>query len=98
VADAPGWWRRDPVATLQVSLQEKERRMAELEEQLSTQAVRLLLAQTSHQELAAERDQLIGERDHLQQRMLRINRELDESLALIAAQSQLPGDVSAVEV
>ena len=98
VADAPGWWRRDPVATLQLSLQEKERRVAELEEQLSTQAVRLLLAQTSHQELAAERDQLIGERDHLQQRMVRINRELDESLALVAAQSQRPGDVSPVEV
>jgi hypothetical protein len=65
VADAPGRWQRDPVATLQLSLQEKERRMAELEEQFSAQGLSLLLAHTNHQELAAERDQLKGERDGL---------------------------------
>ena len=32
VADAPGWWRRDPFATLQLSLQEKARRLGELED------------------------------------------------------------------
>ena len=112
VADAPGWWRRDPVATLQLSLQEKERRIAELEEQLSTQAVGLLLAQNSHQELVAELDGLtierdglvaektgvIAEREQLEQRMAWINREVDETVALIDAQTQPSADLSPVEV
>jgi hypothetical protein len=96
VADAPGRWRRDPVATLQLSLQEKERRIAELEEQLSTQAVRLLLAQTSHQELVAERDELKGVRDQLQGERdgLAVERDglVAEKAGVIAERDQLKGE------
>jgi len=119
VADVPGRWQRDPVATLQLSLQEKEWQLAELEEQLSTQAARLLLAQTNHQELAAERDQLrvecdgltverdglVVERgallircDHLEDKMARINNELDEILGLIESETTHSGEHSPVEV
>ena len=96
VEDVPGSWRRDPVATLQLSLQEKERLMAELEEQLSTQAVRLLLAQTSHQELAAERDELMGVRDQLKGERdgLAVERDglVAERAGVIAERDQLKGE------
>ena len=39
-----GGWQRDPIASQLVELQEKDQRIADLEEQLSSLAVRLLLA------------------------------------------------------
>jgi len=85
----PGSWRRDPVATMRLSLQEKERRMTELEEQLSTKAARLLLAQANHQELAAERDQLKGERDGL---VVERDGLVAENAGVIAERDQLKGE------
>lgn len=82
VVDVAGRWQRDPATTLQLSLQEKEWQLAELEEQLSTQAVCRLLAQTNYQELAAERDQLRGEREALQARV----EELQGQLQTLTAQ------------
>ena len=47
-------WRRDPLATQRLQLQQKEQQIAELEEQLASQAVRLLLGQTRHEELQGQ--------------------------------------------
>lgn len=64
-AAAAASWQRDPIATQALLLRERDQQIAELEEQLATQAVRLLLAQTRHKELQAERHQLQTERDAL---------------------------------
>lgn len=66
--DAPTW-RRDPAAMQRLQLQEQARQIAELEEQLATQAVRLLLAQTRQEELQREHEAVLAERDRLQNQL-----------------------------
>jgi hypothetical protein len=58
-------WRRDPLATQRLQLQDQVRTIADLEEQLATQAVHLLLAQTQQDELRSQRDVFLAERDNL---------------------------------
>ena len=45
-----GGWQRDPMASQLVELQAKDQRIADLEEQLSSLAVRLLLANNGNTE------------------------------------------------
>jgi hypothetical protein len=71
-------WQRDPLATLHLSLQDCQRRLAEQEELLSTQTVRLLLAQNRHEELTAERDIALAERDSLQNSLQQLSSERDQ--------------------
>jgi hypothetical protein len=52
-----------------LQLQEQARQIAELEEQLATQAVRLLLAQTRQEELQREHEAVLAERDRLQNQL-----------------------------
>lgn len=68
-ATNPHLWERDQLATLQLAVLQREHRIAELEEQLSSQAVKLLLAG----EQLTERDQ----------RLRQIDAELDQVLGLL---------------
>lgn len=77
-------WQRDPLASLQLALQARERRLAELEEQLSCQAVRLLLAQEQADSLRAEKHGLEEQLADREQQLTQIDVELDQVLALLS--------------
>lgn len=82
-------WRRDREATQRLLLAEREQQIAELEEQLATQAVRLLLAQTRHEGLCQSRDQLQAGLDALRAECHAITTERD---ALTAERDGLQAD------
>jgi hypothetical protein len=78
-------WQRDPIATLNLELEESREKIIRMEEQLSFHAVRLLLAQTKSQKLMVERDSfqlekegLVAERRELAAQVLVLTQQRDD--------------------
>ena len=75
-------WQRDPLYTLRFELEESREKIMQMEEQLSYQAVHILLAKNNSQEVTAERDNLNIEKEIL----LTGKQELAEQVGALSQQ------------
>ena len=75
-------WQRDPLYTLRFELEESREKIMQMEEQLSYQAVHILLARNNSQEVTAERDNLHIEKEIL----LTEKHELAEQVGALSQQ------------
>ena len=75
-------WQRDPLYTLRFELEESREKIMQMEEQLSYQAVHILLAKNNSQEVTAERDNLNIEKEIL----LTEKQELAEQVGALSQQ------------
>ena len=75
-------WQRDPLYTLRFELEESREKIMQMEEQLSYQAVHILLAKNNSQEVTAERDNLHIEKEIL----LTEKHELAEQVGALSQQ------------